>query len=155
MFLDPARSASLAAVALAAAMCLASGAAVAGDYYLRGSIGLDWPVNTAFTDTDCASTVPAALYGGGTGGDGAPYRSAGEFETVPAVELGLGHAVGAFRLEVLVVKIVGLLPKKEAFFTKTSTGRYRTSRIAPAPFFVSSDMTPAVQAADLGIYCVN
>ncbi len=45
--------------------------------------------------------------------------------------------------------------KIEAYFTKTSTGRYRTSRIVPTPFFVSSDMTPAVQAADLCIYCVN
>ena len=99
---DPARPASLAVVALAAAMCLASGAAVAGDYYLRGGVGLDRPGNTAFTDIDCASTVPAALYGCGTGGEGAPYRSAGKFGTVPAVELGLGHATGAFRLEVLV-----------------------------------------------------
>ena len=43
----------------------------------------------------------------------------------------------------------------EAYFTKTSIGRYRTARIVPAPFFVSSDMTPAVQAADLCIYCIN
>lgn len=43
----------------------------------------------------------------------------------------------------------------EAYFTRTSTGRYRTARIVPAPFFVSSDMTPAVQAADLCIYCIN
>ena len=58
---DPARPASLAALALSAAMFLASGAAVAGDYHLRGGIGLDRPGSTAFTDTDCASTVPAAL----------------------------------------------------------------------------------------------
>ena len=45
--------------------------------------------------------------------------------------------------------------KLEAYFTKAFTGRSRTSRIVPAPFFVSSDMTPAVQAADLCIYCVN
>ena len=69
---DTAPPASL--TALAAAMCLASGSAVAGDYYLRGGIGLDWPGNTAFTDTDCSGAVPAALYGYGTGGDGAPYR---------------------------------------------------------------------------------
>ena len=83
-------------------MCPLSGSAVAGDYYLCVGIGLDRPGDTTFTDTDCASTVPAALYGCGTGGDGAPYRSAGDFGTVPAVELGLGRAVGAVRFEVQV-----------------------------------------------------
>ena len=34
-------------------------------------------------------------------------------------------------------------------------GRYRSAWIVPAPFFVSSDMTYPVQAADLAIYCVN
>ena len=96
------KPASPGAVALAAGMFLASGGAVAGDYYLRGGMGLDRPGNAVFTDTDCSSTVPAALYGCGTGGDGAPYRSAGEFGTVPAVELGLGYATGAVRFEVLV-----------------------------------------------------
>ena len=55
-------------------MCLASGAAVAGDYYTGGGVGLDRPGEAVFTDTGCASTVPAALYGWGTGGGGAPYR---------------------------------------------------------------------------------
>ena len=96
------RRARLAAIALAAAMSLAPGVAVAGDYYLRGGIGLDWPGDAVFTDTDCASTEPAALYGCGIGGDGAPYRSAGKFGTVPAVELGLGYATGAIRFEALV-----------------------------------------------------
>ena len=94
--------ARLADIALAAAMSLAPGVAVADDYYLRGGIGLDWPGDAAFTDTDCSSTVPAALYGCGTGGDGAPYRSAGRFGTVPAVELGLGYETGAIRFEALV-----------------------------------------------------
>lgn len=43
----------------------------------------------------------------------------------------------------------------ESYFTKTKTGRYRSARIVPAPFFVSSDMTYPVQAADLAIYCLN
>ena len=96
------RRARLAAIALAAAVSLAPGVAVAGDYYLRGGIGLDRPGEAVFTDTDCSSTSPAALYGCGTGGDGAPYRSAGKFGTVPAVELGFGYATGAIRFEALV-----------------------------------------------------
>ena len=84
-------------------MWLFIGAAEAGGLHLRGGIGLDRPGDTAFTDTDCASTVPAALYGCGTGGDGAPYRSHGNFGTPPAVEFGLGYATGgAMRFEVLV-----------------------------------------------------
>jgi len=79
---------------------LVSGSAIAGDLYLRGGLGLDWPDNAVFTDSDCFSTVPAALYGCGTGGDGAPYRSAGDFGTVPALEIGLGYATGAMRIEV-------------------------------------------------------
>src|SRR5271165_4125327 len=43
----------------------------------------------------------------------------------------------------------------EAYFTKTSTGRYRTQWIVPSPFFVASDMIYPMQAADLCIYCVN
>lgn len=43
----------------------------------------------------------------------------------------------------------------ESYFTKTVVGRYRTQWIVPAPFFVASDMTYPVQAADLCIYCVN
>jgi hypothetical protein len=45
--------------------------------------------------------------------------------------------------------------RMERYFTKTANGRYRTTWIVPTPFFVSSDMTYAVQAADLCIYCVN
>lgn len=43
----------------------------------------------------------------------------------------------------------------EAYFRKTQAGRYRASWIVPTPFFVSSDMSYPVQAADLAIYCVN
>lgn len=43
----------------------------------------------------------------------------------------------------------------ERYFTKTATGRYRTTWIVPTPFFVASDMAYPVQAADICIYCVN
>ena len=87
---------------MAAGLLLESGAAVAGDYYLRGGIGLDWSGRTVFTDVNCSSTAPAALYGCGTGDDGAPYRSVGDFGTVPAIELGLGYTSGPVRFELLV-----------------------------------------------------
>lgn len=43
----------------------------------------------------------------------------------------------------------------ERYFSATQTGRYRTARIVPSPFFVASDMTYPIQAADVCIYCVN
>ena len=41
------------------------------------------------------------------------------------------------------------------YFQRTATGRYRSTRIVPVPFFVASDMAIPVQAADLCIYSVN
>lgn len=97
-----ARKARLAAVAAAVGMWIASGAAAAADFYLRGGLGLGRPGDVTFTDRDCSSTAPAALYGCGTGGDGAPYRSRGAFGTVPALEVGLGYAGAPARFELLV-----------------------------------------------------
>jgi len=42
--------------------------------------------------------------------------------------------------------------RTERCFTRTQTGRQRTAWIAPAPLFVSSDMSVGVQAADLCLY---
>lgn len=45
--------------------------------------------------------------------------------------------------------------RMERYYTATATGKYRSKWIVPTPFFVSSDMTYAVQAADVVIYCIN
>ena len=92
--------ARLAAALIAAGTSI--GSAGAGDLYVRAGAGLDRPAETAFTDRACSSVSPAAVYGCGRGGDGAPYRSVGDFGMVPVLELGLGYAaVPALRLEVL------------------------------------------------------
>lgn len=98
---ERARMIRLVAISVMAGMGLATGS-VANDMYLRGGIGVDWPVPAVFTDVDCDSTPRAALYGCGTGHDGAPTRSTGRFDSVTAVELGLGYRVKAARLEVLL-----------------------------------------------------
>ena len=73
------------------------------DVYLRTGLDLSRPADTYFTDADCASLVPAALYGCGVGGDGAPLRSVGDVGPVAGVEFGLGYAVApAVRLEALL-----------------------------------------------------
>jgi hypothetical protein len=43
----------------------------------------------------------------------------------------------------------------ESYFEKTTTGRNRASLIVPSPLFVSSDMSYAIQAADICLYCIN
>ena len=72
--------------------------------YLRAGIGFDLPTETVFRDkVNCASTEPAALYGCGLGGDGAPYRSVGDFSTATGFEVGIGGTVApAVRMEAIV-----------------------------------------------------
>jgi len=43
----------------------------------------------------------------------------------------------------------------QAYFKRTNQGRLRSSKVVPTPFFVSSEMTHPVQAADLCIYLIN
>jgi hypothetical protein len=43
----------------------------------------------------------------------------------------------------------------EWYFKTTATGRYRSVRIVPSPFFVASDMAYPVQVADVIIYSIN
>jgi hypothetical protein len=45
-----------------------------------------------------------------------------------------------------------LINQMEAYFLKTEKGRMRSSRIIPEPFFVHSELTTAVQLADLVAY---
>ena len=93
----------LSVVATLASMSLCPGVAGADGFYLRGGLGLDWSGDAAFTDIDCSSTVPAALYGCGTDRDGAPRRSLGDFGKTPVLELGLGYApAGAMRYELML-----------------------------------------------------
>ena len=55
-----------AVVASIASAALLPGTAEAEDLYLRVGIGLGRSAETQFTDEDCSSIFPAALYGCGT-----------------------------------------------------------------------------------------
>ena len=93
----------LTAALITAALMTISGAEAAEEFYLRAGVGLDRLADAAFMDEDCSSASPDALYGCGSGGDGAPRRSLGGFGTVTGVELGLGlNAAPAVRIEALV-----------------------------------------------------
>ena len=48
-----------------------------------------------------------------------------------------------------------LIHQMERYFLETETGYQRSSRIVPEPFFVHSDLTTAVQLADIVAYCFN
>lgn len=48
-----------------------------------------------------------------------------------------------------------LIDQMGVYFLKTTAGKARSSRIVPEPFFVHSDLTSAVQLADLVAYCLN
>ena len=48
-----------------------------------------------------------------------------------------------------------LLNQMAAYFLGTSTGRYRSSRIVPEPFFVHSELTTGVFLADLAAYILG
>lgn len=48
-----------------------------------------------------------------------------------------------------------LIQQMEKYFLETEKGYHRSSRIVPEPFFVHSDLTTAVQLADIVAYCFN
>jgi hypothetical protein len=48
-----------------------------------------------------------------------------------------------------------LLDQMGRYFLHTARGRYRSGRIVPEPFFVHSDLTTAVQIADIVAYSLN
>ena len=100
--------AALKAVVVSAAASSLSFAQTAGDpsgsFYLRAGVGLDWSRDTRFTDRDCTSDTPDALYGCREGPDGAPLNSSGDFGTMVGVEVGAGlFATPFLRIETTVL----------------------------------------------------
>ena len=61
--------------------------------YLRTGISVALDASAQFTDVDCTTAMPAALYGCGAGGDGATLRTAGSFGASTALEVGAGYAL--------------------------------------------------------------
>ncbi|MCC5877618.1 MAG: DUF3800 domain-containing protein [Candidatus Sumerlaeia bacterium] len=57
--------------------------------------------------------------------------------------------------EVEKTQDIKFVERMQRYFTRTITGRMRSNRVVPSPFFVSSEMTHPVQAADLCIYTIN
>lgn len=66
------------------------------------------------------------------------------------------HEFGLLVMDEIEKKADRKLSKRiERYYTATSKGQYRATWVVPSPFFVSSDMTYAIQAADVCIYVIN
>lgn len=71
--------------------------------YVRGGVLLDQGQDTRFTDKDCGSQSPAALYGCGMGIDGEALSSVGDFGLIPGLEAGMGYILHpTLRLEAAI-----------------------------------------------------
>ncbi|KAA6187758.1 porin family protein [Thiohalocapsa marina] len=65
--------------------------AEAADWYLRGALGYEQSRDANFSDRDCASQQPAALFGCVRGDDGRPIGAYGDFGDYPMAELAVGR----------------------------------------------------------------
>ncbi|THB75461.1 MAG: porin family protein [Desulfobulbaceae bacterium] len=73
-----------------------------GAFYLKGGLGASFSADTDFSDRDCNSSDPAALFGCGTGNNGKSLGSEGDFGTALPLELGAGYQVNEWlRTELL------------------------------------------------------
>ncbi len=122
------RTALIAAVAATAVPAItsaqrpvSSGSVAQDDFYFRAGFVLDGSKQTRFKDEDCSITSPAALYGCGSGNDGAPLSSLGDFGMMAGFELGVGYAAApALRLEALVQHRPGFSFQGRANFIQTT-----------------------------------
>lgn len=93
----------------------------ANDFYLRVGGSLEAADETRFKDKSCSSTSPAALYGCGTGNDGAPKSTLGDFGTMAGFELGIGRLVTpVLRLETVLQHRPSFSFKGRANFVQTT-----------------------------------
>ncbi|MBK5932380.1 hypothetical protein CCR82_18070 [Halochromatium salexigens] len=64
--------------------------AEASDWYLRAAVGIEQSNDAEFSDRDCASQQPAALFGCVRGDDGRPLGAYGDFGRYPLLKVAFG-----------------------------------------------------------------
>lgn len=72
---------------------LLPGTGTAAGWYIRGALGYEKSLTSDFSDTDCKSANPPALFGCANGNDGQPIGSYGDFGRFPLAEIALGRQV--------------------------------------------------------------
>jgi opacity protein-like surface antigen len=60
-------------------------------FYGRLGVGVDWPESSSYSDTNCASTDPPALFGCVNGDDGQRLGAYGDFEATPVLDAAVGY----------------------------------------------------------------
>ncbi|MCY3759519.1 MAG: outer membrane beta-barrel protein [Acidobacteria bacterium] len=106
---------------VAAGWIFSGSTARANDFYLRVGGSLEAAEETRFKDKSCSSTSPAALYGCGTGNDGAPKSTLGDFGAMAGFELGVGRSVTpVLRLEAVLQHRPSFTFKGRANFVQTT-----------------------------------
>lgn len=91
------------ALGLALAAAAAPGALAEMRPYVRAGIGAALSGDATFSDANCASGRPAALYGCGDGPDGKPYGAYGDFGSSVQFELAGGMEIAdSLRVELAV-----------------------------------------------------
>ena len=114
-------------VSAVAAGSVSSGPAAPDDFYFRAGVVLDGSEQTRFKDKNCSNTSPAALYGCGSGNDGARRSSLGDFGMMAGFAFGVGYVTApALRLEALVQHRPSFSFEGRANFIQT-TGRQAVS----------------------------
>lgn len=66
---------------------------MAAGWYLRGAAGYEQSRAADFSDTDCSSTAPPALFGCATGNDGQCIGAYGDFGRFPLAEVAVGRRI--------------------------------------------------------------
>lgn len=80
------------AIFFGAALILPDSVMAAG-WYLRGAAGYEQSRAAHFSDTDCSSTTPPALFGCATGNDGQRIGAYGDFNRFPLAEVAVGRRI--------------------------------------------------------------
>ena len=128
------------------------GLATETDRYVRAAIGAERALATRFMDKDCANDggefVP--LYGCGTGFDGKPFSSSGNFDTMRSFELAAGYIAAPFlRIEALVQRRAAFSFKGLANFSQLDRNSRRDVHVDASA--VSVMFATYVDLPELGV----
>jgi opacity protein-like surface antigen len=80
-------------IAAAFATTIAWSTAIASDWYIRGGLGYERSEDADFSDADCTSTTPPALFGCVRGNGGKPIGAYGDFGGGASWELAVGRSL--------------------------------------------------------------
>ena len=106
--------------------------------YLVVGLSFDNTSGSSFRDKDCLSTSPAALYGCGTGNDGRPLGSYGDFGKPAGLEFGVGmHSPANLRYELTLQIRPDISFSGNANFSQTANQHPVSAKLSVLSFMAS------------------